>query len=181
MSGPPFKTKIIQLFRIRLPRWSTQKRGVAALEFAIAAPLLMLLIGAVMETGLLLFTQAILDNATSDASRLIRTGQLQQGGGAAAFASQLCADVGSIIPCASLQVNVQSAASFAALAGAGTAVADATGNLTPQNFNPGTQGQDVVVQVGYPRPYLIPWIGQIVSANGTGLLVSVAAFQNELY
>ncbi len=157
-----------------------ERRGVAMLEFVFAGPVLLVFTGAILEFGYLLFTQAILDNATADAVRIIRTGQLQIANGTAStFLAQVCNGAGGVINCGLLQTNIQSGTSFAALTG--TVSVNEAGNLTPQGFSPGAAGQDVVVQVGYSRTFLFPWVGRLLSANGTGLLVSTAVFQNEQY
>jgi Flp pilus assembly protein TadG len=165
--------------RRRLGRWFRCRRSTAALEFAIAAPIFVLLLGSVIENGVLLFTQAALDNATRDASRLILTGQVQQGAGAGAFEAKVCAELGNLVPCSSLQYNVQAAGTFSALNV--SVQSDSSGNMTGTQFNPGTPGQDVVVQVGYNRPYIVPLVGQYMSVNGSKLLVSTVVFQNEPY
>lgn len=158
---------------------TSRSSGATAVEFAIIFPVFMLFVSMIMENGLVLFTQATLDNAVFDASRLIRTGQLQLAGGSATpFATALCNDVGSIVPCASLQYNVQSAAAFASLS---TAVQlTASGNLATTSFSPGGANQDVVVQVAYKRSYLMPWIAIFGGSTGA-VLVSTLAFENEKY
>ena len=89
-------------------------------------PIFMLFLGIMFDTGVLLFQQAMLDNSTARASRLIRTGSIQLAGGAVApFTTSLCNDVGLLIPCANLQYKVTSAATFAALSV--TVAADANG------------------------------------------------------
>jgi len=155
-------------------------RGAVAVEFALIAPIFLLMIVMTFELGLVLLTQSALDNAAQNAARLILTGQAQTGGGAAAFKSQLCADVGILIPCASLQYNVQAANSFSALNG--TVTTDASGNMTGGQFSPGTPGQSVLVQVGYNRTYITGWVGSILGGgHNSSLLLSTVAFQNEPY
>ena len=107
------------------------------------------------------------------------SGQIQTGGGLSAFTAQLCADVSLIIPCASLQTNVQSANTFGALNG--TVQTDGNGNLTNAKFSPGTPGQNVLVQVAYNRPFMMPWVATYWGKNGSSLVVSSVAIQNEPY
>ncbi len=127
-----------------------------------------------------MLTQSTLDNAARDASRLIMTGQIQTAGGSAApFTAKLCAEIGTLIPCASIQYNVQSATTFAALNG--TVTPNAGGNMSSQGFSPGVSGSDVLVQVGYSRTTLIPWVGQYYGSGGKILVVSTVAFQNDPY
>ena len=162
----------------RLAALPRDDRGGAAVDFAIAGPVALLLACMTVDLGLTLFAQAALDNAARDASRLIMTGQVQLAGGAAApFAAQLCTDVGSLIPCASLQYSVQAQNSFAALTPA--TLTGTSKKLPSTAFNPGTAGQDVLVQVAYFRVPLIPGLSQVLGGSGGLLLLSTVAFQNE--
>jgi Flp pilus assembly protein TadG len=158
---------------------SSRSSGATALEFALIFPVFMLFVSMIVENGLVLFTQATLDNAVFDASRLIRTGQIQLAGGSPTpFATALCNDIGVIVPCASLQYNVQSAAAFSSLSA--TVQLTANGNLATTSFVPGGAGQDVLVQVAYNRPYLMPWISIFGGKTGA-VMVSTLAFENEKY
>lgn len=155
------------------------RRGVAGLQFAMVMPLFMLFTGMILENGLLMFNQAMLDNAAAEASRLIRTGQVQLAGGTAApFSKALCDNLSAIINCANLSYSVTAANSFASLSTA--ASVGGNGKLVTK-FQPGTPGQDVVVQVGYTRTFLMPWVSTAVTATGKALLLSVVVFQNERF
>ncbi len=163
----------------RLRSLVRNKRGVAALEFAIVAPVVLLLLAGVIENGIVLFTQSLLDNAARDAARLIQTGQVAQGGSLSAFTTQLCNDVSGYIPCGSLQYYVQSGTTFSSLS---VSVTNNNGTMANNgSFDAGDPSSDVAVQVGYNRPYLIPLVGKYMSANGSTLLVSTVIFQNEPY
>src|SRR5215472_912250 len=84
-------------------RFMRHSRGNAMIQFALAGPVFLLLVFIILEDGIVLFTQSILDNATRDAARLILTGQATS---ASAFTNKLCAGV-SFIPCARLQYSVK--------------------------------------------------------------------------
>lgn len=155
--------------------------GATAVEFAMVGPIFIFLMCVGFDLGLMLFTQSVLNNAVRDAARLIET---NQGGGASAFSSKLCSDMEGLVPCANLQYYVQSAASFGAMSAGVTT--DAGGNLKSNGtFSPGTAGEDVVAQVAYNRPTLMPWAMRYI--NGTigkaskdsTLLVATVIFQNE--
>lgn len=167
-------------FLRRIARRLGDDRGVAAVDFALAGPVAILLACMIVDFGLTLFAQAALDNATRDASRLIMTGQVQLAGGSATpFTTQLCSDLGSLVPCASVQYTVQAAGSFSALT---PVAANSSGTkLSSTSFNPGSAGQDVLVQVAYFRVPLIPWLGQVIGGSGGTLLLSSVTFQNEPY
>jgi Flp pilus assembly protein TadG len=51
--------------------------GATGVEFTIVAPPLLLLLLTIVDLGMMLTTQSLLDGAARDAARLIRTGQAQ--------------------------------------------------------------------------------------------------------
>src|SRR5580698_6774733 len=78
--------------RAALTRFRSGRGGSTAVEFAmLALPFLGLLFG-IIELGMIYLISTTLDNATTDAARQIRTGQLQLAGGAtsASFATVVC-------------------------------------------------------------------------------------------
>ena len=165
-----------------LRRLRGDRRGLGAFEFALVGPVFMLFIGMIFDVGILLYQQAMLDNATLRASRFIRTGQVQLANNSSSlFTNQLCTDLSYIVDsCANIQYSVTSAASFSSLST--TVSSDGYGTLTGNGtFTPGTSGQDVEVRVAWKRPYIVPWVGNIVNPGGAALMVSVLAFRNELY
>lgn len=170
LSPRPFLGRAGALLR-RLRRDS---RGVAAIEFGLLGPLFIVLLCAVLENGLILFTQTVLDNATRDASRLILLGTATS----SSFSTALCNGASAMIPCASIKYNVQSGSSFSSLSS--TIQTDSSGNMTNTQFAPGTAGQSVLIQVTYNRPFLIPFYG-VFSGVNSELLVSTVAMKTEPY
>jgi Flp pilus assembly protein TadG len=168
-----------------LTRFLHSRAGVTMVEFALVGPLFLLLTFAIVDNGLVLFTQTILDNATREAARAIRIGKVQLSGDATGnglFKTTLCNNLGGFIPCASLQWRVQSvssAGSFSSLSSAVTT--DSSGHMVTTGFAPGTPQSFVLVQVGYTQPYIMPFLSQVAGATGNLLLVSTVAFQNEHY
>jgi Flp pilus assembly protein TadG len=180
------ETTLSIISSIRCAAWAQIKalreseRGGAAVEFALIAPIFLSLICVTVEVSLSLMTESALATAAHNASRLILTGQIQTGGGSATpFTNQLCANVSTLVSCASLQYNVQSGSSFGALNG--TIQTDSNGNMTNTHFTPGGPGQDVLVQVAYNRPFIIPWVGTLLGNSNSMLLVASVAFQNDPY
>jgi Flp pilus assembly protein TadG len=159
-------------------RFLRHDQAAAAIEFAIGGSVFFLMICMIIEVDLIIFTQSVLDNATRDAARLIRTGQVQNAGGATTmFTQRLCTDVGTLIPCSKIQYNVQSGTAFSSLNA--TVKINGSGTMKNTQFTPGTSGQDVLVQVGYYRPTIIPWLQTYLSNNE--ILISTVAFQNDPY
>ena len=160
-------------------RFLSARGGVTLVEFALVAPLFLLLTFAIVDNGLVLFTQSILDNATREAARQIRIGKSDgDGTGNGAFKTALCNNLGNYIPCASVQWKVQSAASFSTLTAVG---GNGNGQLASTGFQPGSPQSFVLVQVGYTQRYFIPILNHIAGATGNLLLISSVAFQNEHY
>ena len=84
-------------------RWARLRRmagraGGTAIEFAIVGSVFLLFVCMILENGIILFTQASLDNATRDAARLIMIGSAQ-GSNSSVFSTQLCNDLSNFIAC----------------------------------------------------------------------------------
>jgi Flp pilus assembly protein TadG len=187
-------------------RFARDDRGITMVEFALVGPLFIFLLLAIIELGLTMLTQFVLDGATRSAARLIRTGQLQgQASPITAFQNTVCGQLDALLPTANcggggatVLFEVQNFPNgFASInLPACTQNANQAGNGTPCPFQPGTGGQVVAVRVSYPRPYLVPWVGQCLTTGNcyiglgggaptafapsyTTDLVSTVVFQNE--
>ena len=159
------------------------QRGATSVEFGIVGAMYMLVLLAAFECGYMVFLQASLDNAARDAARLIRTGQAQSTSDPqAAFQTQLCSEIGTLIPCGAMLYQSQTYSNWSqADAGANASPArDGSGNLVSHGFSIGTADQIVVVQVTYNYPFFTPLIGNVLG-NGTNsaFLMSTVVFQNE--
>jgi Flp pilus assembly protein TadG len=177
------------------------QEGALAVEMAFVGPPFLLLLAVIFELGLTLTTQSLLDGAARDAARLIRTGQVQtQGSPIGTFQNLLCSEMSSMISIADCNskviFEVQNFTSFGSVSFTPcTLNANQTGTGTACQFSPGTGGQIVGVQVSYPRPFIIPWVGACLSGGscwfgigtanganpgtGTAMLTSTVIFQNE--
>jgi Flp pilus assembly protein TadG len=159
-------------------------RAAVAIEFAILAPLFLSALLAIVDVGLLLSSQALLDTAMTDAARLIRTGQASSNG--AVFGSQLCSEVSTLMACSGLRYRVQIGNSFSAMSGSYTLGSNGTPNgfsSYPASVVSGNSGGSltndfVVVQVAYRRPWMFTLLGTMMGRS-TELLLSTAVFENE--
>lgn len=59
---------------IRSPRLLREQDGITALEFAMIAPVFLLLISAIIEFSMIMFTTSVMEGATNVTSRLGKTG-----------------------------------------------------------------------------------------------------------
>jgi Flp pilus assembly protein TadG len=182
--------------RIALRRFRGNRRGSAAVEFALVAPIFFALLFAIIETALMFFASQVLETITQNSARVILTGQAQaQGGSVAAcqvtssvtsactqttFKAYVCTQIPALFDCNNLYVDVTSYSSFSAVTL--PSHIDATKNFdTTMSYSPGGSGDIVVVRLFYQWPLFVTGLGYNIS-NLTGnkrLLVATAAFKNE--
>lgn len=177
-SGAKPRSERSLLYRAR--RFGRDQAGASALEFAmVAAPLILLLL-AVLQVGLVYFANFALEGATERGARLIRTGQAQTNGfDAGMFKKEVCKHLSAPLSCGALQLDVRSYPSFGSAAG--NLASPPSSNDSP-SYNPGGAEDVVVVRAFYPFD-----IGSLLPSSislgnmkdGSRLLVATAAFRNE--
>ena len=167
----------------RLLTFLKDRRGATALEFAlVAAPFFAMLI-AILETALVFFAQEVLQTATTQAARLIMTGQAQtQNLTAAQFKQDVCNDAAALFSCSGIYVNVQTFSSFSSMTQM-SPLQSGNFNSDSMSYGMGTAGDIVLVQVFYQWPIVLgPLNFTLANMNGNyRLLVGTAVFRNEPY
>jgi Flp pilus assembly protein TadG len=166
-------------------RFGRDERGATAVEFGIVAIPFIALMFAVIETALVFFAGQALETATSNAARLIRTGQAQQLGlTAATFKDLICGQLTYLFDCpGGLYVDVKKYDSFAEVDISRPIAPD--GNLktapTDYTYQPGGGTDIVVVRTFYEWPTFVAKLGNNMGdlADGKHLLAGTAAFRNE--
>ena len=179
-----FRVRVGRFLSARGPRALVRRQdGNAAVEFAlVAAPFFALLI-AILETALVFFAQQVLQTATTEASRLIMTGQAQSGAMTATqFQQAVCNDTAVLFSCSGIYVNVQTFSSFSSVSQLNP-LSNGNFNSAAMNYSIGTQGDIELVQVFYEWPVLTgPLSFNISNMNGNSrLLMATAVFRNEPY
>lgn len=164
------------------PRW---RSGSAAIEFAFVAPVFFLFLMGTMEVGLIFLGNFVLQNATADAARQIRTGQVALSGTSQAqFRTLVCNEISPLLACDSkLQIDVENFPNF----GSATITnpLDSSGNLKSSlnGWAPGSVCSVVLVRSFYSwsvvTPLLTPFLSNM--ANNKYLMTAAAAFRNEPY
>jgi Flp pilus assembly protein TadG len=100
-----------------LTRFGRNRRGSAAIEFALMAPVFLALLFAIIETAVVFFAGQVLETGVQDSGRMLYTYQLQATGQSAAqqqaaFYADLCGRVSVLFDCvanpSSLVVDVRS-------------------------------------------------------------------------
>lgn len=165
-----------------LRRLGRDSSGASAVEFALVATPLILLLLATLQVGVIYFANYELENAASYGARLLRTGQAQnQKFDAAAFKAEVCKHISAPLSCAKLKLDVQKFASFSSTSLSNPL--DASGNMKSGfSYNPGVGGDVVVVRAFYPfdLPAKLPVDIRMSNMNGGNyLLIATEAFRNE--
>lgn len=172
--------------RARAARLKGRSRsGSAAIEFGFVAPIFFLFLMGTIETGIMYLSDFVLQNATSDAARQIRTGQVTASSTTQAqFRTLVCNEISPLLQCDSnLQIDVQTYPSFTQANI--TNPLTGTGALDPtlSNWSPGTVCSIVLVRAFYTwnvvTPLLTPFL--VNMSGNKHLLSAAAAFRNEPY
>jgi len=176
---PPTAPKASMLRRFRRNR-----RGSAAVEFALVAPIFFGLLFAILELAMVFFASQVLETVTQDSARVIMTGQAQNASFTQAqFKNLVCSKIVAMFDCVNgISIDVQSYSAFASINIADPI--DASKNFVPpNNYLPGGPGDVGVVRLFYQWPVFVTGFGFNLANVGTNrrLLTATAAFQNEPY
>lgn len=167
-----------------LRRFRRNRRGSAALEFALVAPVFFALLFAILETGIMFLANQVLETVTQESARMILTGQAQNGGWSQQqFANYVCSQVPALFTCGNIYIDVESYSSFSSSMNIGCPI-DSNGTfINTMQYNPGSQGDVVVVRLFYQWPLFVTRLGYNPAnlSNGNRLLCTTAAFRNEPY
>jgi Flp pilus assembly protein TadG len=180
MSSPAGSTAI----RKALRRFRRNRRGSAAVEFALVAPVFFALLFAIIETAIVFFAGQVLETVTQDSARFIMTGQAQTGGySQSQFKTYVCGKISVLFDCVNgVYVDVQNYPAFS-----GVSISDPIDSgknfVPPNNYSPGGPGDIVVVRLFYQWPLVVTGLGYNISnlSGSKRLLTATAAFRNEPY
>jgi Flp pilus assembly protein TadG len=177
--------------KVRLWQFKKSEGGAAAVEFAMVGLPFFIVLGCICETGLMLFTEYVLQNSVQEAARLVRTGQVSNTDGtitmnANDFKTQVCDQIGIIVNCTKgITVYVTNASTFAALK---TAMADplsigpsTSGAAYGTVYQPGGQLKAATVVATYDWYFTFPFMHFLGNFNSDKArrLYGMAIFRNE--
>ena len=167
-------------------RFRRNRKGSAAVEFAMISPLFLGALVAIMETGTLYLRLTALETGVEEAKRVTLTGQVANAGAApaqlGAFKKAFCDQVSWLIACDDVKFDVRAFTTFG-VAAMPYPVTNGVFNPANMQFDPGKPCQIVVIRAYYEVASVSALIRNDVSqlANGKVLLVGSAAFKNEPY
>jgi len=168
-----------------LGRFRRNRDGAAAVEFAIVATPFLALIFGILDLGLVFLVSTTLENAVDEASRTIRTGELQTAGGTATtFKTAVCDEMSWLGPdCSSaVHVDVRTFPKFSDVT-----FTDPTTNGAFDDsktaFTPGGSEAIVLVRVYYEwsvmAPLMTPGLKNL--SNGKRMISATSTFRTEPY
>ena len=168
------------------------RSGTTAIEFSLVAMPFLAMLFAILETALSLWSSQVLDNAVTNAGRLIYTGQFQQANAAttdpsqlaAKFKEELCRNIVALLDCSEIKIDVRAADSFPDQSPQPPITADK--QFDAANFGkyePPGPNKVVVIRAAYEYPVFVSLMNpnQANLANGKRLLMGSAAFRTEPY
>ena len=174
-----------------LSKFRRSQSGATAVEFALVALPFFYVLGCICETGLMLFTEYVIQNSVQEAARMVRTGQVTSGDGTLLmssddFKNKICEQVSIIVDCNGyVSVYVNSASDFANLT---TDMADPLnvgkkpdGSPYVVVFTPGGELQAATVIATYDWNFAFPFMEFLgnISSGGERRLYGLAIFRNE--
>ena len=151
--------------------------GVAAIEFSLIALPFFFLLFVILETGYFFLLSMLLENASAEGARQIRTGIVQKeptpDEALAALKKRVC-DTVYLIKCNDLIFDVRSFTDFSDYkTKSQLAEPDPP---PPPAFDPGDPGSTVIVSVKYNWSFMTPLLGSVVDTNQ---MIATVAFRNE--
>jgi Flp pilus assembly protein TadG len=169
-------------------RFSKDSSGTTIVEFAMVLPLFLLVLGVILESGLMMFTEYVLQTSVQEAARLVRTGQAQQAQMTAAqFKTAVCKIAKVIIACESkVTVYMKASTTFTTLSSSASSAMTVgpkpDGTTDAVTFQCGSPNQAVALIATYDWDFTIPFFMKYfgnLKSNNTRRMAGYAMFKNE--
>ena len=183
------RDRLGQMLRRAATRMRRDERGATAVEFALVIGPFMLVLGVIIETGLMLFTEYVIQSSVQEAARQIRTGQAQSAAMTQATLKTnfLCDTLNIIINCnTKVYVYVNAQASYTALQAALPSMLTVGpsygGSTVNTSYNCGQPSQAVAIVATYDWEFTLPYFMGFFGNMGDDQmrrLVGFAMFRNE--
>jgi Flp pilus assembly protein TadG len=170
-------------------RFRKSTSGVTAIEFAMLVPLFMLVLGVIMETGIMMFTEYVLQTSVQEAARLVRTGQAQEAKYSSdTFKTKVCNIAKLIMACESkVTIYMKAGVKFDDFVNEAsnsfmTVGVKPDGTFAPKTFQCGKPNEVVSLIATYDykftMPYFMHFFGNLNNGN-VRRMAGFAMFKNE--
>ncbi len=178
--------KITVPFRPASPKKSQRKTfgrdtsGATAVEFAMVAAPLFMLIFAIVETFVISAAGILLDTAVDDVARQVFTGQIQQSDiKPSVFREKICDKVDFLLSCDKVKLDLRTIPAFADIP---TDVPMKLKQVDDSQFcfDPGAANSITVLRAYYEWPWTASFLQKLAAeTDGNSVMFSIAAFMNE--
>jgi Flp pilus assembly pilin Flp len=170
--------------RNMLRQFGGNRRGSAAVEFAIVAPLFFALLFAIIETALVFLAGPVLETMAQQSARMVMTGQAQAQAkpfSASDFHDYVCKQIPALFDCNGIYVDVQNYPAGFPNAPPPSQIDGSKHFINNMKYCPGNAGDIVVVRLFYKWQLFVTGFGYNISnlSGGQRLLYATAAFRNE--
>jgi len=158
------------------------RQGVAAVEFALVAVPLFVLIFGILEVGAIFFIDSALDAAVHKAARLIRTGQATKGNmGLSGFKAEICGNLAYVLHCEKNLLVAVNKVTSATSSGAMNAIGGSGTVAITESFDIGRGSDYVLVQAFLPWSPIVSLysLSSHTLADGSYLLGASVLQRNE--
>ncbi len=166
-----------------LANWRKKEEGTTAIEFSLLAiPYIFLTLG-IIELSLMYTSATLLEGATSKASRMIRTGQLQQSGSdnpQEAFRDAMCEYATVLINCNDVLIEVIPMNSYGDFADYSPQFDN--GAFVPRGFDAGGSNDRILIRTVYTYTMFTPLVGPLLNGpDNQRIFMSTIVLQSEPY
>src|ERR1700737_2259253 len=168
--------------RNALRRFRRNRRGSAAVEFAIVAPVFFALLFAIIETAIVFLAGQVLETMVQQSARMVMTGQAQAKPYTHAdFHDYVCKQIAPLFNCSNIYVDVQNYPAGFPSTPPPSQNDGANNFVNNMKYCPGNGSDIVVVRLFYQWPLFVTGLGyNIANLSGSKrLLAATAAFRNE--
>jgi Flp pilus assembly protein TadG len=179
----PFPVKKRGMRRFR--RFAKDERGSTAIEFMLLIFPFVLMMFAIIETGLSFATQQIMSNASDDLARSLRVGNLQPADVTQAKVfNAICNEISFMVAagCPGLLIDLKTYASYGDVP---LYIPESNGDLNTSAFSisPGGPSTKNQIRVLYKWPVYLNFMRKYLSnlPGGKTLLFTTLTWQNEAY
>lgn len=183
----PHRARSLRTIRGICLRFKRNRRGSAAVQFALTAPLFFAMLFAIVETSLVFVAGQVLETSVHDTARLVLTGQMSGSSGTTQqqFRDNICNGASALFTCSGLVVDVKKYSAFNSADFTSKPI-DACTSTDTSGFVLGGPGEVMVVRAFYKWPLYVTGLGYYIGGTGSGgvrcnlkLLSSTAVFRNE--
>ncbi len=165
-----------------ISRFRKAEQAATAVEFALIAPIFIATLVALFQTCIFLFAQTVIQAEAEQAGRYFMTGQAQNGGyTASTVINDVCQP--ALFDCTNMYIVVQNYSSFSSASTSAPSMYNGSTPITGYAYNPGAQGDIMVVQLIYAWPVVNGLLGFNISnlPNNGAQLTGTSVFRVEPY